>query len=111
MTDQAKVAALAAELERIGRMPEWMVRNVEYVDSCNALISESFIDSLDQETALAALSGVAAEVFADYGGDIWNAGIVRKWCISDNLRRDEVEDFETYHEALIAALRQVEVKS
>lgn len=90
MTDAEIIAALAAELERLRRLPFWAT-----MEAGNAT-----------PKTLAALSGVAAEFISEYDrpkiGFYANAG----WYVTDRL--DDEEDFETYHEALIAALKQVE---
>ncbi|MFA9262941.1 MAG: hypothetical protein ACEQSB_06375 [Undibacterium sp.] len=92
MTDQAKIAALAAELERLGKNPDY--------GDCN---SPKGLCPISDKLILAALSGAAAEVISDEWslskeGDNW---VARNWMYG--IRKEP-----TYHEALIAALKQIE---
>lgn len=107
MTDQETIAALAAELTRIGKLPEWIGSGPK---NTWAIFEDGTTETVLREDAvLAALSGVAAEFISEYDrpkiGFYANAG----WYVTDRL--DDEEEFDTYHEALIAALRQVEVKA
>ena len=133
MTDQEKIAALAAELTRIRKMP-WelafdpspYLRNRDWHHPELGRFEGGTVSSVDEIT-LAALSGVASEVLAiesivieaAYGG----FGIFKyvEQQIFDVDRRivdvydmrnmiGHLECVHSYHEALIVALKQVEVK-
>ena len=109
MTDQEKIAALAAELERLGKNPD-------YGDCA----SPEGLCPISDKLTLAALSGVAAEVAAEkqitifyykiYGingkaDTAFDGWQINDWRIENYMVDDKIP---TYHEALIAALKQVE---
>lgn len=109
MTDQAKISALAAQLERLHAhgfhcCPKW--------------------ESAHSKT-LAALAGVAAEACADDGfyivksgskfldcdedgNEIWIRWVWEVICHDWQCGNTMISQHETYHEALIAALKQIE---
>ena len=107
------IAALAAELERLGKMPEWVDTKTALYPDKDELFFEfgAFLSSEKRRPVmLSALSGVAAEVCARngfyfiYNGKKWR-GYETSGCFFRGSKQ-----FEAYHEALIAALKQIEVK-
>lgn len=107
MTDQEKIAALAAELQRLGKMPWW----IEYGRIFDAIeIGEdgARVSVENDDAALAALSGIAAEVCAyDQRAPIHS--VRNHWVVLDPLNGKALSaPCKTYHEALIAALKQIE---
>lgn len=126
MTAQAKIAALATELTRIGKMPSWISIGrmtgrplIEAADSYDAL-------EVMPEAVLATLAGVAAEVLPNHGYMIVRSGktdsgesdeegniIWSDWCwdlYKHNWGNgdDYLGPFDTYHEAIWAALKRIE---
>ena len=111
MTAQETIAALAAELTRIGKMPEWspdghpdwLMEDVEGRDLRCRFRAEA--------PSLAALLGVAAEVMAENQ-------IAAAKCFDDKWRLYTTaegwsfspKNFATYPEAVIAALKQIETE-
>ena len=112
MNAQEIIAALAAELERIGKMPEWVKKSCgeHYLFEENS--SGQDMQIFSEAIALAALSGVAAPILIEHDIKITilheckNSDLIG-WFIEDE---DQEEPFLTYHEALIAALKQVETE-
>ena len=104
MTDADKIAALAAELTRIGKMPEWSTGGA--IRETKPRFRNTHIVIINDEAHLAALSGVAGEVIAfrdklsihEFGG---------QWYLEDH-EKNIFGHSDSYHEALIAALKQVE---
>jgi hypothetical protein len=123
MTDAEKIAALAAELTRIGKMPEAIMEWVEF-----ATQSPRRDDSKQHlAIALAALLGVAAsEVLPNHGYMIVRSGktdigeadeegniIWADWCWELYKHcwgngDDYLGQFDSCTEAILAALKQIE---
>ena len=107
MTDTKKIAALAAELTRLGKMPKWIdegPRNhlavfKDETDTSDFMVQDSAV--------LAALSGVAAEVAADEQITIEKTASGYR---PSHYLMGCLGYLPTIHEALIAALKQVETE-
>lgn len=106
MTDAEKIAALAAELTRINKLPQWIGSGPKntwaiFEDGTNETV-------LREDAVLAALSGVAAEVLAHYQG---LEASIRKLSLEDGYSlytNQSYKFYPTYPEALVAALKQIE---
>ena len=115
MNTQEIIAAIAAELTRLNKMPVG-------IDTERCTVEESWSRTYvhSPEIVLAALSGVAAEVAAEkqitifyykiYGingkaDTAFDGWQINDWRIENYMVDDKIP---TYHEALIAALKQVE---
>lgn len=135
MTDTETIAALAAELERLGKMPEWIAispsSGVHYKYNAVPKMDGSWQQGqtrLNNDSfALAALSGIAAEVCAEEGyyivksgksftecdedgNEIWDLWCFEIVCHDWLCGNTPISQHDAYHAALIAALKQVEVK-
>ena len=127
MTDTKKIAALAAELTRLGKMPNWV--SIGRVTGRPLIEAADSYDDLEvmPEAVLAALSGVAAKVIAEKGFCIVRSGTTGEWDedgeqFTYNAWVWElfdwgwengstlIEQYPSYEEAAIAALKQVETE-
>lgn len=111
MTDEEKIAALAAELERIGKMPKWTTRVTESRWGLTEHLTYETI--VFPETVLAALSGIAYSLCARNRVLVYT-GMLRsrdgeQWIVCHPITGDQ-EGYATEIEALIAALKLIEKK-
>jgi hypothetical protein len=104
MTTQDQIAALAAELTRVGKWPsEWNL--VSIANGLYYRIDDGGEEPLawGNEICMITLLGVAAEVVMLRGINIAYFGVAEKWKINR-----KGFGFETMAEAVIAALKLVE---
>ena len=126
MTDQEKIAALAAELERVGRMPEAWTLIIGGKGMYHRIEDEEGEPLVWGNTSvLAALSGVAAKIRAEHGLCIVKSGDKGEWDeAGEHIVYTSwvwelfdygwengstlIEQYPSYEEAEIAAMKQIE---
>lgn len=114
MDDRAKIAALAAEMTRLNKMPNWCRPVLGFPAGRFYALYDTPMVVNNQQAVLSALSGVAAESIENDHLCIVRAEAFEKpvwelWRFEYN-GSEFIKQYQTRHEALIAALKQVEVK-